>query len=272
MASEVFARLYGIDGSGNVVAAGLGGPYTLTETVDDGVFDIDAPEQISINSETAEYLGTNVNNDVAVASNTPGIAYSLYTNQVYSTTVPALIAVDRPVVCFAAGTQIATPNGDVRVEHLSIGDPVRTADGRDVLVRWVGRQTLLKRFARHRAQLVRVRSGALGNYDDLYVTGDHGMVVDGCIVNASALVNGDGIDWVPLSETPERQIVYHVETEVHDIILANGAASETYLDMPGRAAFDNFNAYLDLYGAEKPITANPLPRISTRRLARTKVA
>lgn len=173
---------------------------------------------------------------------------------------------DGSIFCFAAGTRIATPTGEVAVEALVIGGSVRTFDGRSVPVKWIGRQTIVKGFAGERASLVRIGAGALGNHSDLYVTGDHGMVVDGCLINASALVNGADIVWVPLSETPDRQTVYHVETEAHDIILANGAASETYLDIPGRRAFDNFQEYLDLYGAEQPIAVNPLPRISSARL------
>ncbi len=53
------------------------------------------------------------------------------------------------------------------------------------------------------------------------------MVLDDLMVNASALVNGTSVDWVPLHETPNRFTVYHVETDLHDVIPANGAATET---------------------------------------------
>ena len=38
-------------------------------------------------------------------------------------------------LCFAAGTLIATPQGERAVETLAIGDMIRTADGRDVAVK-----------------------------------------------------------------------------------------------------------------------------------------
>ncbi|MEM6460857.1 MAG: Hint domain-containing protein [Pseudomonadota bacterium] len=161
---------------------------------------------------------------------------------------------------------MATPSGEKPVERLSIGELVCTSDHRAVPVKWVGRQTIAKVFAGERACLVRIEAGALGNHSDLYVTGDHGMVLDGYVVNASALVNGDNIDWVPYSETPERQTVYHVETTDHEIILANGAASETYVDVTGRQTFDNHQDYLDLYGAERTIAEMERPRISAQRL------
>ncbi len=171
--------------------------------------------------------------------------------------------------CFAEGTLIATETGETVVERLQIGDPVRTEDGRIVPVKWIGRQAVNKLFAGSRMEPVRIRAGALGGglpHNDLTVTADHGMIVDGLVINASALVNGGSIDWVPLDELPDRVTYYHVETEDHDVILANGAPAETFIDIPGRVAFDNYQEYLDLYGAERIIPEMGRPRISARRL------
>ena len=170
------------------------------------------------------------------------------------------------VTCFAEGTLIATPDGERAVETLRIGDPILSGEGDAIPVKWVGRQTLVKAFAGARAQLVRIKADTLDNHSDLYVTGDHGMLVGGYIVNASALVNGSTIHWVPLPQTPERHTVYHVETELHDIIIANGAFTETYLDIPGRGTFDNFDEYLSLYHDEPMICEMDRIRISSSRL------
>ncbi|MEM9764783.1 MAG: Hint domain-containing protein, partial [Pseudomonadota bacterium] len=89
---------------------------------------------------------------------------------------------------------------------------------------------------------------------------------DGMVINASALVNGDTIDFVPMAELADSFTVYHVETESHDVILANGAPAETFIDVASRRAFDNYQEYLDLYGHERIIQAQPLPRISSARL------
>ena len=171
--------------------------------------------------------------------------------------------------CFAEGTLIATPDGEKTVETLAIGDPVLTSDGRTVPVRWVGRQTLQKVFAGPRMQPVRIRAGALGDglpHADLIVTADHGMILDGLVINAAALVNGGTIDWVPLADLPDRVTYHHVETEDHSVIRANGAAAETFIDYRGRRAFDNFQDYLDRYGAERIIPEMSAPRISSQRL------
>ncbi|GGX63595.1 hypothetical protein GCM10007385_35940 [Tateyamaria omphalii] len=172
-------------------------------------------------------------------------------------------------LCFAAGSMIATPEGERAVEMLRIGDLVQTEQGHDVKVLWIGRQTVHTAHAPLRMEPVRIAKGALGEnvpHHDLVVTADHGMVLDGFVINASALVNGSTIDWVPLTELAERVTYYHVETENHDVILANGAASETFLDMRGRAAFDNFQEYLDLYGTERLIPEMSRARITSPRL------
>lgn len=172
-------------------------------------------------------------------------------------------------LCFAAGSMIATPKGETAVEALKIGDLVTTAKGRKTKVLWVGRQTVNTVNAPLRMEPVCIRKHAFGDnvpHSDLVVTADHGMVLDGFVINASALVNGTTIDWVPLAHLDETVTYYHVETEHHDVILANGAASETFLDMRGRAAFDNFEEYLHLYGAERIVSELPHSRITSRRL------
>lgn len=174
-------------------------------------------------------------------------------------------------VCFAPGSRIATPQGDVPVETLQIGDMVCTADGRDVPVRWLGRQTVSTGFGfATRLQPVRIAAGALGQglpHSDLTVTADHALLVEGILCHAGALVNGRTITRVPLAELGERFTVYHVETEAHELILANGAATETFIDNVSRAAFDNHDAYLALYGDGPGMVALDIPRaVSARQL------
>lgn len=174
------------------------------------------------------------------------------------------------VPCFAEGSLIATPDGEAAVEALQIGDLVVTADGRHVPVKWVGHVTASPMFnPADRMEPVLIRAGALGPgmpHSDLIVTADHGMVLDGCVINASALVNGTSIQWHDWKRLGETITYFHVETEHHDVILANGAASETYLDIPDRQSFENFHEYAALYGAETPIAESALPRISSARL------
>ena len=192
---------------------------------------------------------------------TGGQTFSNITN-ISSTPVAAL--------CFLKGTSIDTPDGEVAVETLQIGDLVRTGSTQCAPVKWIGRQTVMTRFQpADRLMPVRFAAGSLGDglpHTDLTVTSDHAMLVDGVLCHAGALVNGTTINWVPLAELDDSVTYYHVETENHDVILAEGAAAETFIDYLDRCGFDNYQEYLDLYGAERVIHEMPLPRISAGRL------
>ena len=126
------------------------------------------------------------------------------------------------------------------------------AAGEELPVKWVGRQTVSTRFGPADRMLpVRLTAGSLGEnvpHSDLTVTADHALLVDGVLCAAGALVNGTTISHVPLEEMEETYTVFHVETEGHEIILANGAPAETFMDMTGRMAFDNYGEFQSLYG------------------------
>ena len=198
-------------------------------------------------------------------SDPPGVLFVYFATPV---TPPLNFTMINPfpfTVCFAPGTAIATPEGAVAVEALSIGDPVLTADGRTVPVKWVGRQTRAPLFQRIR--MIRVAAGALADrlpLRDLVLTADHALLIDGLLINAGALVNGTTI--TELRDLPERVTVYHIETEAHDVILAEGTPAETFIDYAGRQAFDNYAEYVALYGADRAIAENPAPRISSARM------
>ncbi|MBO9464801.1 Hint domain-containing protein [Tropicibacter sp. R15_0] len=171
--------------------------------------------------------------------------------------------------CFAPGTLIRAAIGEIQVEELKIGDQIETTDGQLVSVKWVGRQALYKKLHGSAMQLVRFKIGALGNglpSRELTVTADHGLVIDGLIIQASALVNRTSIDFVPLHELPDLFTVYHVETEDHNVIFANGTPSETFVDAASRRQFDNFSEYLDCYDVERVIPEMCKRRISCSRL------
>ncbi|WP_275287246.1 Hint domain-containing protein [Halomonas elongata] len=171
-------------------------------------------------------------------------------------------------VCFAAGTMIATPDGEVAVETLSIGDLVMTDSGEQVPVKWIGRQTTHRLFSSGQAP-VRIKKGALAPgqpNQDLILTSSHGVILDGLVINAGALVNHHSITHVPWDEMPTSMTYYHIETDAHQVILANGTEAETYIDYVDRQSFDNYAEYVALYGIETRVTEMPRHRISSRRL------
>ena len=173
------------------------------------------------------------------------------------------------VNCFLEGTQVASGSGSVTVETLKIGDKIEHEDGVPVPVKWIGRQTVSTRFGpAERLMPVRFAAGSLGKglpHADLTVTADHGMLVDGVICHAGALVNGTTITRVPLDEMGETYTVYHVETEEHEIILANGAPAETFIDNVSRRVFDNFAEFEALYGDVPEMEELSYPRAMSAR-------
>jgi autotransporter passenger strand-loop-strand repeat protein len=169
--------------------------------------------------------------------------------------------------CFCAGTNIRTPDGDAPVETLKIGDIVLTASGQAVPVRWIGINTVSTRFADPlRVMPIRISAGALGENlpeRDLLVSPDHAMFLGGILLQAGALVNGSSI--AREARMPEIFTYYHVELADHELILAEGAATETFVDNVDRMAFDNWEEHERLYGSEADIVEMPYPRVRSAR-------
>lgn len=178
--------------------------------------------------------------------------FFLYSNSAHTSGEESAIDTGDLAVCFAAGTLIATPDGERAVETLVIGDLVMTADGRTVPVRWLGKQTLSTVFGFPEGRRpVCISAGALGQglpVRDLCLTATHALLIDGVLVHAGALVNGTTIRRIPKSELGERFVVYHIETEGHEIVLAQGTPAETFIDNVTREHFDNYAEYETLYG------------------------
>jgi hypothetical protein len=154
------------------------------------------------------------------------------------------------VTCFAGGTRLDTQDGQIAVEDLQIGDNVLTASGQLRPVRWIGRRHLdLTRHPEVKQVLpIRIRAGALGAglpRRDLLVSPDHAMLLDGLLIPARLLLNGASIR----REERWRSVTYyHVELDSHDVLLAEGAEAESYLDTGNRNTFEN---------AEGPMVLHP---------------
>lgn len=169
--------------------------------------------------------------------------------------------------CFEKNTQISTPSGYVSVSSLKVGDEVLNHLGQAIEVLWVGRQVLNPVFARvHGGMPVKISAGALGAnmpQADLYVSPDHAFLIDGLLVNASALVNGSSI--VQMQSWSGNLEYYHIETDAHEIILAEGALAETYLDNEGRQKFANYDEFQQMYPNGKTVKELDMPRIKHAR-------
>ena len=178
--------------------------------------------------------------DINNAGTLVGVADDTNSNEHAFTATPA---------CYCPDTAIATPGGPVAVQALSIGDLVCTVSGDARPVKWIGRRSYAKRFAMANPALqpVRFSAGSLGQglpQRDLLVSPAHAMFLDGLLVPARCLVNGQSITQEPARD----QIDYfHIELETHDVILAEGAAAETFLDDDSRFIFHNASEFAQLY-------------------------
>lgn len=151
--------------------------------------------------------------------------------------------------CYGRGTLIRTPRGETPVEDLAIGDLVETATNGPRPVRWIGRRAYSGQFAHGNRDVLPVifRKGSLGDglpHTDLSVSPLHAMFIDGLLLPAAALANGESI----LQAANMDEVKYfHIELETHDIIFANGAPSETFIDDESRGMFHNAAEYAALY-------------------------
>ena len=148
--------------------------------------------------------------------------------------------------CYRAGTRIRTDRDPVPVEHLRIGDKVQTLDGTAKPIKWIGR--------RDHADVapILIQQGALGGNipeRDLYVSPSHALFFDDVLVEAEYLLNG-----VSVVRCPEIDPVryFHIELDQHDIIFAEGAPAETFVDCDTRSLFDNASEFVELYPADRP--------------------
>ena len=162
-------------------------------------------------------------------------------------------SVTSTVVCYAAGTLIRTPRGDVPIETLTAGDVVVTASGEYRPVKWVGHRVIdCRGHSNPKAVLpVRIAAGAIGPNqpsEDLLVSPAHTICVDllgETLVHAAHLVNGASIAQIEVDEID----YWHVELESHDLLVANNLAAESYIEMANRAFFVEGGATLPAYAA-----------------------
>jgi hypothetical protein len=95
-------------------------------------------------------------------------------------------------LCFCANTLIQTPNGQVVVQDLAIGDPVSTLSGATRRIVWIGTGQVLATPGRRTGNTpVIVRRGALADAvpsRDMRLTKGHSLFLDGVLIPVEHLV------------------------------------------------------------------------------------
>ena len=175
-------------------------------------------------------------------------------------------------ICFTRGTHLQIGEHSKPVETLSISNQVSTTTA-SAAIKWIGYQRRTPEFAQFQDYLpVKISAGALDDHvplRDLYLSPDHAVLVDGHLVHAKALVNGKTI--VQMTEWAGDIEYYHIETEAHEIIYAEGVPCETFIDNVSREQFDNYAEYQALYPNKRMMKELPLPRVKFKRQLPTMI-
>jgi hypothetical protein len=151
--------------------------------------------------------------------------------------------------CFRCGTRILTDRGEVAVEDLRVGDLVRTVLGETATpIIWVGRREV--DCARHpqptKVWPVRVATGAFGPgrpHRELFLSPDHAVYSNDVLIPIKRLINGSTIAQVPV----ERVTYHHIELAEHNVLLAEGLPTESFLDMRDGSNYANRPGPIRLY-------------------------
>jgi hypothetical protein len=177
--------------------------------------------------------------------NVTNVQGSFFTAGIDATTGDSFVE----VACYCPGTLIRTARGEKSIEKLKIGDKVMTASGALRPIKWIGQRSYGGRFLLGRTDIlpICIKAGALAPNvprRDLWISPHHAMFLDGLLIEAKDLVNGVSI--VQAEQVDEVDYV-HIELETHDVIIAEDALSETFLDDNSRMMFHNAAEYYELY-------------------------
>jgi hypothetical protein len=188
------------------------------------------------------------------------VAAGLAARKAYAFERPPLLERRKPQPqCFLKGTRIRTPQGEVAVESLVVGDLVQSLDGSAKPVTWTGRRIIDRapNAGWHRGVLpVKVSRSALDHlvpHADLFLSPAHCLYVGGLLVPVRNLVNGRSITQPGAFEADTIEY-FHFQLADHDVVFAEGAPVETLL-AAAAGAFDE----PDAIAAARSSAGDPIP-------------
>lgn len=152
------------------------------------------------------------------------------------------------LICFLAGTRIATPRGERTVETLRVGDLVLTRDHGPQPLRWIGRRLVTPVELLLYPQLLPVclRAGSIAPglpVTDLWVSPQHRIVVEGWLTQLHF-----GLDQALAPahlfgprQRPDGELTYfHLMFDAHEILWSNGLPAESF--QPGERGLSTLDA------------------------------
>ncbi len=218
-----------LSGTGLSKTSGQAGAYTLTATT---------PGMLSTELDALRFTPTT--GQVAVGQSVSTLINLSINDSDGSMSAGTTLTVT--ATCFLRGTMIATPDGETAVESLRPGDLVDVIENGTRTSRpaiWVGGRSMDAAEFGNRAEAypVRIRRHAIADnvpHRDLLVTPEHCILVEGGLIPARMLVNNSSIivdRSIPIFD------FFHIELDRHGILLAEGLATESYLDTGNRDLF-----------------------------------
>jgi hypothetical protein len=168
--------------------------------------------------------------------------------------------------CLLKGTLVSTPSGDKLVEELQIGDEITTLSG-PKLIKWIGFNRYRKEDGRewvNSVMPIRVARLALDcdtPRRNLYLSPCHCILFNGALIPVRDIINQSSIAPAVPCDLSVLEY-YHIELETHEVIFAEGAPVETYLDEGlNRENFSNFVEYERLYVTKRRPMEPFAPRV-----------
>lgn len=218
-----------------ITAQGSYGTATINSSTGEWTYTLDNTDPAVIALDTGETL-----TDVFTVNmrDTGGFGSGQSDNDTVTITING-------VVCFASGTLIDTPNGPRGIEDLQAGDLVLTDMGVPRRIRWIGAREVSGREFDDDPKLrpVRISQGALGGglpLRDLVVSRQHRMLVRSKIVErmfgkSDVLIPAIKLTDLPgiyVDEAMSEVTYFHMLFDQHEIVLAEGAPSESLFTGP----------------------------------------
>lgn len=211
-----------------------------------------APSGITNATSTGQVPGIFISNSATVSFSTTGTVINgrVYVYSSGQITFPATSTVIfSQFPCYAKGTKILTEKGYVLVEDLKKEDKIYT-NGRIYNnkgykklkesyepVKWIGSYKPENLDSESRP--ICIKQDAFGKNvpnQDLYVSPDHGFIVNHAFVPAKRLVN----DKTVFQDKECQEVEYfHIELDKHSIINANGMQGESFLNVNNKYVFTN---------------------------------
>ena len=146
-------------------------------------------------------------------------------------------------VCFTKHTYIQTIFGPKPIETLKVGDLIKTRDNGYQPLRWIGAETV---NARGRAAPIVIAPNTFGKHAELIVSQQHRILIGDARTQLlfgedSVLIAAKHLTWQPGVSLHEGDGVtyYHMLFDRHEIVFANGLASESF--HPGQYGLGGLN-------------------------------